>query len=84
MDIVVEKSFEGFSEEDKKKGYYRLNYMCPSCNVILGTTTHDAKRCFGRSSVLKNNYLPWFCPDCGETLETSRAKYAEIADCTTK
>lgn len=75
--ILMEKSDEIL----RTAGCYRQCYRCPNCKVLLGTTTHDGKRCFGRSSVLKNNMLPRFCPDCGEPLSTEGLPDAEQDGC---
>ena len=38
-------------------------YYCPSCKTLLAQ--HDGKRCV---SIMKNEHLPLFCPNCGQEL----------------
>lgn len=58
---------------------YRLIYQCPDCKAKLGHTVHNDKRCFGAGTVMKNNHLPKFCPDCG--CELSDMKDLSTAKC---
>lgn len=66
--LIREKNYDELSQESIKQGVYRICYRCPSCDEKLGFSTHNKIRCFGRSSIMKSNELPKYCPYCGEKL----------------
>jgi hypothetical protein len=49
-------------------GCYRKHYYCPSCNTEIGHQTFDAKRMFGKGTVLHSNKFPKYCHECGAWL----------------
>ena len=49
--------------------WYRKNYCCTSCGIRIRTESWDEKRCFGTSTILKDNTMPKFCPNCGTKIE---------------
>ena len=56
--------------------WYRKNYYCPSCGTKIRTESWDEKRCFGISTILKDNAMPEFCPNCGKKI--GRDMHAEV------
>lgn len=52
----------------RAKGCYRKHYYCPSCNTEIGHQTFDAKRMFGKGTVLHSNKFPKYCHECGAWL----------------
>ena len=48
-----------------EKGNVLRRYLCGGCRAQLGTTVHDGDGCLDQTSVMKNGYIPYYCPDCG-------------------
>ena len=47
---------------------YRKKYLCPVCKRVIKRETWDSKRCFGEGTILKDNTVPRYCPNCGTPL----------------
>lgn len=56
----------------ESNGWYRKRFYC-SCGQLIRTEAWDEKRCFGEGTILKENVMPRFCPNCG-------AKMTEVQD----
>ena len=50
-------------------GWYRKRFYCP-CGQLIRTEAWDEKRCFGHSTILKENVTPNYCPNCGAKVDT--------------
>ena len=48
--------------------WYRKKFYCPNCGIKIRTESWDEKRCFGEETILKDNTIPKFCPECGTKL----------------
>ena len=48
--------------------WYRKKFFCPSCGIRIRVETWDEKRCFGISTILSDNTMPNFCPNCGKAI----------------
>lgn len=58
------KDFENL-EIAREKGWYRKKFFCSNCDLLIKIETWDSRYIFGTSTVLKNNYTPNYCPNCG-------------------
>ena len=48
---------------------YRRKLYCPFCGIRIRTESWDKKRCFGYYTILNDNEMPNFCPNCGMSLK---------------
>lgn len=48
-----------------KDRWFRKKFYCPSCKIKIRTESWDQKRCFGVGTILSDNTMPRFCPNCG-------------------
>lgn len=46
--------------------WYRKKFFCPTWETEIRMEAWDKKRCFGVSTILKDNEMPKFCPNCGK------------------
>lgn len=44
---------------------HRRRYYCEYCGELIRTESWTDKRCFGAGTILVNNEMPNFCPNCG-------------------
>lgn len=51
--------------EGYRDRWYRKNFFCAKCGMKIRTESWDEKRCFGESTILKDNSMPRYCPNCG-------------------
>ena len=85
LDLVCEKLFdlppaqpdrklwELRQEKIENKGidWYEITYYCSQCDLKVGRTCHYTDgRMFVKSTVMKDNRFPSFCPECGVKLGT--------------
>lgn len=49
-----------------ERGWYRKNFFCTNCNLLIKTETWEDDHMFGCGTVLKDNQTPNFCPNCGK------------------
>ena len=52
--------------EGYRDRWYRKIFCCAKCGMKIRTESWDEKRCFGESTILKDNSMPRYCPNCGE------------------
>lgn len=45
--------------------WYRKIFSCSECGADIAMESWDEHRCFGNSTVLRDNIMPNFCPNCG-------------------
>lgn len=48
--------------------WYRKRFYCP-CGQLIRTESWDEKRCFGQETILKENVMPRYCPNCGARMD---------------
>ena len=58
------KDFDNLTAAENR-GYYRKKVFCENCGVLISTETWDSTRMFGLSTILKDNQVPKYCPNCG-------------------
>lgn len=70
-EMIVTHTTEDFSDAKvaKARGWYRKHYFCPKCNLEIAHETYEQNHMFGSGSVLANNMMPQFCPECGTRIK---------------
>ena len=65
IDTLIEKRewIEGYRDR-----WYRKIFFCAKCGIKIRTESWDEKRRFGEGTILKDNSMPSFCPNCGADL----------------
>lgn len=53
----------------ENKGYYRKKFFCEKCDLLISTETWDSTRMFGLGTILKDNKIPNYCPNCGVEIQ---------------
>jgi predicted RNA-binding Zn-ribbon protein involved in translation (DUF1610 family) len=68
--LRIEITYDDFrdSEIAKEKGYHRRKFYCPHCDLLVRIETWDDHRMFGLSTIMKDNIMPNYCPNCGEEI----------------
>ncbi len=63
----VEIDTEDFKDLElaQEKGWYRKKFFCSNCDYLIQIETWG-NDCFGKSTVLKDNHTPNYCPNCGK------------------
>lgn len=51
--------------EGYENRWYRKKFYCASCGIKIRTESWNEKRCFGEGTILQDNNMPNFCPNCG-------------------
>lgn len=51
------------------KGYYRKKCFCTNCDLLISTETWDSVRMFSLNTILKDNKVPNYCPNCGVQIQ---------------
>lgn len=54
--------------EGYENRWYRKKFYCASCGIKIKIESWDKKRCFGEGTILQDNDMPNFCPNCGADL----------------
>lgn len=54
--------------EDERGWWYRKLFYCPTCGIQIRIESWNEKRCFGKGTILSDNSMPRFCPNCGTKL----------------
>ena len=49
--------------------WYRKIFCCAKCGMKIRTETWNEKRCFWKGTILKDNSMPMYCPNCGKKME---------------
>ena len=62
------------SDIGRERGWRDVWYQCPSCNVIIAVESWDRVYCFGSSTIMKDNRVPAFCPECGQKIVKATPK----------
>lgn len=70
-ELRTEITTEDFDNKDlaKKRCWYRKKFYCFECGLLLKIETWEKNHMFGKSSVLKNNETPYYCPNCGAKMD---------------
>lgn len=71
VELRTEITTEDFDDKDlaKKRGWYRKKFYCPECGLLIKIETWEKNHMFGKSTVLKTNETPCFCPHCGAKMD---------------
>lgn len=56
--------------EGYENRWYRKKFYCASCGIKIKFESWDEKRCFGKGTILRDNNMPNFCPNCGAEIRT--------------
>ena len=56
------------SDIGRERGWRDVWYRCPGCEVVIATESWDRVYCFGSGSIMKDNHIPAFCPECGQKI----------------
>ena len=56
------------SDIGRERGWHDVWYRCPECEVVIATESWDRVYCFGSGSIMKDNHIPAFCPECGQKI----------------
>ena len=51
----------------------RKIFCCAKCGIKIRTESWDEKRCFGEGTILKDNSMPRYCPNCGAKIGQEEA-----------
>ena len=62
------------SDIGRERGWRDVWYRCPGCGVGIATESWDRVYCFGSGSIMKDNHIPAFCPECGQKIVKKRWK----------
>lgn len=62
------------SDIGRERGWRDVWYRCPGCGVVIATESWDRVYCFGSGSIMKDNHIPAFCPECGQKIIKKRWK----------
>lgn len=52
--------------EGYRDRWYRKVFCCVKCGIKIKTESWDEKRRFGESTIIKDNSMPKYCPNCGQ------------------
>ena len=60
-------------ETAQERGWYRKRFYCP-CGQLIKAETWEKKpsgkeHCFGSGTILQENKMPKYCPECGRELK---------------
>lgn len=69
MNLIEKREWiEGYRDR-----WYRKIFYCSKCSMKIRTESWDEKRCFGEGTILKDNSMPRYCPNCGAKIGQEEA-----------
>ena len=68
VEIDREDFDESYKAMAKERGWYRKQLYC-RCGLLIKSETWEKEHCFGSGTVLKENKMPNFCPECGAVVK---------------